>query len=107
MEYRVITSEARDQVAFEAFIPAGSELVNTRLATETKAVTSDTFFEREDLMDDRYFAYRQELPAGEYTGSYALRFTHAGSYMVPATRISEFYTPEVFGQTTGGLVEVK
>lgn len=107
VEYRVILSETRDKVVFESFIPAGSELVNTRLATETKSVTSDTFFDREELMDDRYFGYSLVLESGEHTGSYALRFTHAGSFMIPSTRISEFNTPEVFGQTNGKVLEVK
>jgi uncharacterized protein YfaS (alpha-2-macroglobulin family) len=107
VEYRVILSETRDKVAFESFVPAGSELVNTRLATETKTVTSDTFFEREELRDDRYFGYSEVLEAGEYSGSYALRFTHAGSFMTPSTRIFEFNTPEVFGQTVGKVIEVK
>lgn len=107
VEYRVIVSETRDKVAFESFIPAGSELINTRLATETKSVTSDTFYDREDLMDDRYFGYSEKLEPGEYSGSYAVRFTHAGNFMIPATRISEFDTPEVFGQTRGKRMEVK
>ncbi len=107
VEYRVILGETRDKVVFESFIPAGSELVNTRLATETKIVTSDTFFDREELMDDRYFGYSLVLDSGEHSGSYVLRCTHAGVFMIPSTRISEFNTPEVFGQTAGKLIEVK
>jgi len=107
VEYRVILGETRDKVIFESFIPAGSELVNTRLATETKTVTSDTFFDREELMDDRHFGYRHTLESGEHSGSYALRFTHTGSFMIPSTRIFELNTPEVFGQTAGKLIEVK
>ena len=106
VQYRVILSETRDKVAFESFIPAGSELINTVLKTETKTVKKDTFFDREDLMDDRYFAYSTVLGSGEYSGSYAIRFTHGGEFMIPSTRVFEFYTPEVFGQTRGGVIEV-
>lgn len=96
VEYRVILSETRDKVAFESFIPSGAELINTRLSTETKRVKKNTFFDREDLFDDRYFAYAEVLEPGEYSGSYAIQFTHAGEFSVPPSRIFEFYTPEVF-----------
>jgi alpha-2-macroglobulin len=96
VEYRMILSEHRDKVAFESMIPAGSEAVNTRLATETKTVSSDTFFDREEFLDDRYFGFAETLAPGEYRGGYAIRLTQAGRYEIPATKVFEFYTPEVF-----------
>ncbi len=106
IQYRIILSEARDRVAFESFIPAGSELVNTVLATETKLVQNESIFEHEDLMDDRYFGYRALMEPGEYSGAYTVRFTQAGEFSIPATRAFEFYTPEVFGQTAGKIITV-
>lgn len=106
VRYRVIVAETRDRVAFESFAPAGTELVNTRLATESKTVRKDTFFDREEFLDDRYFAYAEALEAGDYEGSYAFRATHAGSYSVPPTKIFEFYNPEVFGRTQGRISDV-
>lgn len=101
VRYRVIAADARDRVAFESFVPAGAEIVNTRLSTESKTVNKDTFFDREEFLDDRYFGYSEVLESGDYEGSYVFRATHAGSYGVPPTKIFEFYAPEVFGRTEG------
>ncbi|MDQ1344256.1 MAG: alpha-2-macroglobulin [Patescibacteria group bacterium] len=101
VRYRVIVADDRDRVAFESFVPSGAEIVNTRLSTETKTVEKDTFFDREEFLDDRYFGYAETLPAGDYEGSYVFRATHAGEYSVPPTKAFEFYTPEVFGRTAG------
>lgn len=101
VRYRVIAADARDRVAFESFVPAGAEIVNTRLSTESKTVEQDTFFDREEFLDDRYFGYVETLEAGDYEGSYVFRATQAGTYSVPPTKIFEFYDPEVFGRTEG------
>ena len=52
-----ITGEPRDKVAFEGFIPSGSELVNTNLSTEDQTIRTNTIFDREESRDDRYFGY--------------------------------------------------
>jgi uncharacterized protein YfaS (alpha-2-macroglobulin family) len=67
---------------------------------------TDRPFTTEDFRDDRYFGYAQTLRAGDYSGSYTIRATHAGVFMTPATRVFEFNTPEVFGQTAGREVRV-
>ncbi len=106
VKYRVILAETRDRVAFESFVPAGAEVVNTRLATESKIVAKDTFFEREEFLDDRYFGYSERLEPGDYEGSYVFRATHAGDYSVPPTRAFEFYAPETFGRSSGERLSV-
>ncbi len=106
-EYRLILSETRDKVAFESYFPSGAEAVNTNLATESGRVKKHTFFEREEYRDDRYFASIERLTPGEYVGTYTVRMTHPGEYLVPPTRAFEFYTPEVFGQTTGWKMKVE
>ena len=40
VEYRMILGEDRDYVAMESFVPAGTEVVNTRLATESLAAAA-------------------------------------------------------------------
>ena len=105
-EYRLILSETRDQVAFESYFPSGAEAVNTNLAIESGRVKKHTFFEREEYRDDRYFGSIEVLTPGEYVGTYTVRMTHPGTYLVPPTRAFEFYTPEVFGQTAGWKMKV-
>ncbi len=111
VECRIITGEDRDYVALESLVPSGTEVVNTRLATETQVGADKVYdwekpFGNEDFRDDRYFAYAQTLRAGDYTGSFTIRVTHAGEFMIPPTRVFEFNTPEVFGQTAGKEMKV-
>ena len=65
---RMITPEPRDQLAFEGFIPAGAELVNPKLKTESQDVRNassplSSIFDHEEWQDDRYFATRSHLDA--------------------------------------------
>lgn len=101
---KVVTNETRDQVALESYIPAGAEIVNTALATENKQVTdiaTDMPLDRKEFRDDMYFGWVRELPAGIYNYSYTMRLTHAGTFQVKPSKASEFYTPEVFGRSSG------
>ncbi|MDD2515797.1 MAG: MG2 domain-containing protein, partial [Candidatus Gracilibacteria bacterium] len=104
---RIITGEARDQVAFESFIPSGSELVNPNLDTENKDARFNNLFEREEFRDDRYFGYNSNLGAGVYDVKYILRITHSGEFNIKPTRVYEFYNEEVFGRTGGRKFGVK
>jgi uncharacterized protein YfaS (alpha-2-macroglobulin family) len=63
----MILGEDRDYVAMESFVPAGTEVVNTRLATESQVAVADRLFDTEDFRDDRYFGYVQTLQAGDYS----------------------------------------
>ncbi len=99
---RMILAEPRDQVAFEGFVPAGSELVNPNLKTESQEVggkSSNALFEHEEWRDDRYFATVSSLDAGVYGFDYIFRPTHAGTYELRPSRVFEFYHGEIFGRT--------
>lgn len=107
---RMILAEPRDQVAFEGFVPAGSELVNPNLKTESQDVgwkSSNTLFEHEEWQDDRYFATVSSLDAGIYGFDYIFRPTHAGTYELRPSRVSEFYHPEIFGRTAWSSLNIK
>lgn len=103
---RIITGEARDQVAFEGFIPSGSELVNPELKTENVQNKQETIFEHEEYQNDRYFGTVPSMEAGIYTFGYIIRPTHAGTYQIIPSRAFEFYHPEVFGRVSGKVVKV-
>ncbi len=106
---RVITSETRDKVAFEWFIPAWAELVNPNLATSTKAAFSfwNDIFERKEYRLDRFFGYTTTLQSWIYDVAYLVRFTHTGEYYVKPSYINEFYNTEVFGRSSGEMIMVK
>lgn len=108
---RMITGEPRDQVAFEGFIPAGSELVNPNLKTESQDVRNAdsltrTLFDHEEWQNDRYFATTRTLDPGVYTFNYIFRPTHVGTYELKPSRLSEFYNGEVFGRTRGKSISI-
>ncbi len=99
---KVVTNEARDQVAFESFIPAGSEIINTNIATENQTindVATNISLDRKELRDERYFAWKNELLPWIYNFSYTIRLTHNWVYQMKPTQVSEYYKPEVFGRS--------
>lgn len=101
---KVITSEDRNQVALESFIPSWSEIVNTALATENKQVTdiaTNIQLDRKEFRDNMYFGWVRQLPAWIYNYSYVIRLTHAWDFKVKPSQILEFYTPEIFGRSSG------
>lgn len=107
---KVVTNEDRDQVALESFIPSGSEIVNTALATENKQVTdvaTNILLDRKEFRDNMYFGWVRYLPTWIYNYSYTIRLTHAWDFKVKPSQVQEFYTPEVFGRSEGGEFIIK
>lgn len=106
---RIITSETRDKVAFEWFIPAWAELINPNLATSSKAAFGfwNEIFEKEEYRLDRFFGYTTTLYSWIYDVSYLIRFTHAWEYYVKPSFINEFYNNEIFGRSGGEVIVVK
>lgn len=109
---RIITGEARDQVAFEGFIPSGSELVNPELKTEnigrdvSQKRLYENVFDHQEWQNDRYFGTVSNMEAGVYAFGYIIRPTHAGTYQLLPSRAFEFYRPEVFGRVGGKIVRI-
>lgn len=104
---KIVTSEPRDQVAFEWFIPAWCELVNTNLSTENKSLKFTNFFDREEFRDDRYFGFASSMEAGLFEFNYVIRITHKWDFNLKPSQISEFYKSEVFWRNKGKLIGVR
>ena len=110
---KIITTEIRDKVAFEWFIPAGAELINPKLATSNKVDLSEDvalshlYFDKKEYRKDRLFAYKETLYPWIYNFTYLIRLTHSWEYSIKPTRISEFYNVEVFGRNKGKVFEIK
>ncbi len=109
----------RVHVAMVDPLPAGFEAVNTALqgAEEVPPEEDDgrppwlrggwwwrTWYEHQNLRDDRVEAFTSLLPAGVYTYSYVARATTPGLFIVPPPRAEEMYSPETFGR--GGTERV-
>lgn len=104
----IINSETRDKVAFESFLPSGSEIINPNLDTSSKTAFdfSASPFEKTEYRLDRFFWYTHQLEPWIHESSYLIRFTHAGDFGVKPASAYEFYNTEVFGRTAGKRVKV-
>jgi hypothetical protein len=57
-----------------------------------------SWWEHQNLRDDRAEAFTSLLPAGVYTYTYVARATTPGLFIVPPPRAEEMYSPETFGR---------
>ena len=108
----------------EDYIPAGAEILNTRLQTSQLGEfgepgplydPSDPFatgwgwwlFSAARVYDDHIAFTAEYLPAGTYQLTYTLVMLQAGEYQVLPARAWLFYFPEVQGTTAGALFEIR
>jgi len=134
-EIVVVTPTPRRYVVVDDPLPAGFEPVDARLATTAGGLDLDEETEDNgdpeeafddpngyddvamgrkfipssyvrELRDDRALFFIDRLPAGMYRYRYLARATTLGSFVLPPTRAEEMYTPEVFGRTAAGTIQV-
>ncbi len=107
-------SARRYHVALVDPLPAGLEALNPLLATtgsipqakQPEARTTHgydywwqrSWFEHQNLRDERAEAFTSLLWEGVYTYSYAARATTPGVFVVPPSKAEEMYHPETFGR---------
>ena len=119
----IVAESQRTYVALVDPLPAGLESVNPAFAVSQVAPPSTdegdgvypaeayrwwgTWYEHEQLRDDRTEAFTTVLPAGTYTYSYVARATTPGTFVVPPTRAEEMYAPETFGRTASDLMIIE
>jgi hypothetical protein len=65
------------------------------------------YIDRKELRDEMYFGWVRSLEPWIYNFSYTIRLTHSGDYKIKPTQASEFYTPEVFWRSSGGIFTVE
>ena len=100
----VKNAASRHFVVLEDFIPAGFEIINTSLATESAeqaAALQDggrNGFERDEKYDDRIAAFADYLPAGNHSYSYLVSASVPGTFSYPSLWASQMYEPAVFGR---------
>lgn len=66
-----------------------------------------TWFDHQNLRDDRAEAFSAWLWAGTHEYSYVTRATTPGTFVVPPTRAEEIYAPEVFGRSSSDTVVIE
>lgn len=118
----MVAEARRYHVALVDPLPAGLEAVNPALAT-TGALPSDpkdagdggnrwwwwsrTWYEHQNLRDERVEAFTSLLWEGVHEYDYVARATTPGEFVVPPTKAEEMYHPETFGRGASDRVVIE
>jgi uncharacterized protein YfaS (alpha-2-macroglobulin family) len=117
----MVAESRRYHVALVDPLPAGLEPMNPALAV-TGPVPQDpkpasgadrywwwwsTWYEHQNLRDERVEAFTSLLWEGVHDYSYVARATTPGTFVVPPTKAEEMYHPETFGRSASDKVIVK
>lgn len=122
-----LTMEAtgrRFHVALVDPLPAGFEPVNLRLLGTGRIPRENdkqaiyrrqrrpwflrrSWYEHQNLRDDRVEAFARRLTPGVYEYTYVARATTPGRFIAPPCKAEEMYHPETFGRSESHLVMVE
>jgi uncharacterized protein YfaS (alpha-2-macroglobulin family) len=103
----------------EDYLPAGTEVLDTRLLTSQQELPEIDpqrpfeegwgwwFFSIPQVYDDRIAWAVDSLPAGTYELTYTLVILQPGEYRVLPARAWQFYFPEVQGTSAGEVFEIE
>jgi uncharacterized protein YfaS (alpha-2-macroglobulin family) len=117
----MVAPARRYHVALVDPLPAGLEALNPALAV-TGSIPQDpsrqtgknaywwwwrTWYEHQNLRDERVEAFASLLWEGVHTYTYVARATTPGTFGVPPTKAEEMYAPETFGRGAVDVVAVE
>lgn len=114
----MVATNRRYHVALTDPLPAGLEIINPALAVAENIPQDPTnsnngwwwwgsWFEHQNLRDERAEAFTTLLWDGVYNYSYVARATTPGQFVVPPAKAEEMYSPEVFGRSASDQVIVE
>ena len=116
----MVADNRRYHVALVDPLPAGLEIVNPSLAVSSSTPPNPsspdyrygwwwwgTWFEHQNLRDERAEAFTSLLWDGVYEYTYIARATTPGRFVVPPSKAEEMYSPEVFGRSSSDVVIVE
>ncbi|MBX3000013.1 MAG: Ig-like domain-containing protein [Caldilineaceae bacterium] len=119
-----VTLQAPADIHFlllEAPIPAGTEPIDSSLATESQFYGAPEFGMSErsgwdwwrgwvpshtDIRDEKVALFADYLPAGTYEYTFLVRASLPGEYRVLPVHAEAMYFPDVWGRSSGGLFTV-
>ncbi len=116
----MVAPNRRYHVALVDPLPAGFESLNPALAV-TGSLPQDpsvqakspywwwswTWYEHQNLRDERTEAFASLLWEGIHEYTYVARATTPGAFVVPPTKAEEMYSPEVFGRSGSDRVVIE
>lgn len=107
----------RVHVALADPLPAGLEILNPDLAVTANLPEEPdrnrrrwwwgSWYQHQNLRDERAEAFASFLWAGVYEYSYMARATTPGAFVAPPAKAEEMYAPETFGRTGTDRVVVE
>ncbi len=114
----MVATDRRYHVALVDPLPAGLEIVNPTLAVSGSTPQDPgsskygwwwwgTWYEHQNLRDERAEAFTSLLWDGVYEYTYIARATTPGTFVVPPAKAEEMYSPEVFGRSASDQVIVE
>jgi uncharacterized protein YfaS (alpha-2-macroglobulin family) len=108
----MVNEHRRYHVALVDPLPAGLEPLNSSLATTGPIPTSKrrwsaTWYEHQNMRDERVEAFTPQLYAGVHRYEYTARATTPGTFVVPPAKAEEMYMPETFGRSGSDRVIVE
>jgi alpha-2-macroglobulin len=117
----IVVPETRLFAVVDDPLPAGFEPVQTFFATESREIQAryseeetaeaENYwwggFDHKEFYDDRVLLFAQELFPGEHTQVYYVKAGTSGEFLSPSAKAEEMYSPEVFGSTSQGFINVK
>ncbi|MBX2803909.1 MAG: hypothetical protein KTR31_39905 [Myxococcales bacterium] len=115
----MVAEGRRNHVALVDPLPAGLEVSNPELATTGTLPQGEpadlgpywwwtrTWYEHENLRDERVEAFTSLLWSGVHEYTYVARATTPGRYVVPPPRAEEMYHPETFGRGATARVVIE
>jgi hypothetical protein len=115
----MVADNRRYHVALVDPLPAGLEIINPALSVSQSLPQDDpstrsygwwwwgTWYEHQNLRDDRAEGFTSLLWDGVYEYTYFARATTPGTFIVPPTKAEEMYSPEIFGRSSSDWVVVK
>ena len=100
----------RVHVALVDPLPAGLEILNPELAvtadppqdrnrSQARRLWWGSWYQHQNLRDERAEAFTTYLWAGVYSYTYLTRATTPGAFVAPPAKAEEMYAPETFGRT--------
>ncbi|MCB0213494.1 MAG: alpha-2-macroglobulin, partial [Anaerolineae bacterium] len=115
----VIAPNDLHYVMVEDYLPAGTEALDSSLATtsllagqptvnrlDTDSPWGSWYFTHTDLRDEKAVLFADSLPRGAYEYTYTVRAAVPGTYRVIPTQAKETYFPEVFGRGAGDVLRI-
>ncbi len=117
----MVAENRRYHVALVDALPAGLEPMNPALAVtgtvpQDKSVQasggrfwwwSRTWYEHQNMRDERVEAFSSLLWAGVHKYDYVTRATTPGRFVVPPAKAEEMYFPETFGRSSSDVLIVE